>query len=46
MRLSFFGTVSHRVIAPIILKFGTGMKLDGSTQGNKKVCDVTVITLL
>ena len=28
------------VIAPMIMKFSTGIKLDG----NKKICDVTTIT--
>ena len=33
------------VIAPMIMKYGTGIKLDVLyTIGNKKVCDVTIIT--
>ena len=35
------------VIAPMIMKFGTGVKLDVFyTMGNKNVCDVTTITSL
>ena len=32
------------VIAPIVMKFGTGIKLDVFYTMVKKVCDVTTIT--